>query len=192
MFRTVLPCFCYWNSWGPLQLLYLFSFSTLSELCSLPGSKMLLFYTLRHWEINGEIFRNAQHPALICGNPRLLWKMKLHVRSKHSTPCLESQSNLSRMNQCQCAVTKYSLEAFMLRKSTKVKLVDLSKKIRTCSSRLSIWLLTVYCPRSSQAVLVVGVIWYRPILKGSLPPTWKSPRHVGASTWILLGETTTR
>lgn len=53
-------------------------------------------------------------PALISGNPWPLWKMKLRFRSKHSTPCLESQNNLTQVNQCQSAVTKYTLEAFMV------------------------------------------------------------------------------
>lgn len=52
-------------------------------------------------------------PALISGNPWPLWKMKLLVRSKRSTSCLECQSNLTRVNQCHSAVTKYSLEAFI-------------------------------------------------------------------------------
>ena len=117
MFKTVLHCFHYrtsCKSQGSLQSLYLFSFSPVSKVCSLPSSKMLLFYPLRHWEINGEIFRNAQHfpPLLSVGTPSHPGGWIFVAEVSTAPLALSPRVTSQRINQCQWATAKARLGSF--------------------------------------------------------------------------------
>lgn len=95
--------------------------------------------------------------ALTSGNSWPLWKMKLRVRSKHSTPCLESQSNLTGVKQCQSAVTKHSFHAVKIYRSPIGRSFQENKNLHFTSEHLAAGcVLSQVCPRQCCRCDLIG------------------------------------
>lgn len=147
-----------------------------------------------HWGTEGSIERFSGMPsAFPCPHqwePFATLEDETSCQKQEQHPCLKSQSNLTKVNQCQSAGTKYNLEPFMVWKiyqSPIGRSFQENKNLHFTSEHLA-----AGCVLSQ---VFPGSVACRCDLKGAHPQRvlashWKSPRHVGASPWILLGGAT--